>query len=359
MNWDWDKLQSQKKKRDPVRPPDLNDFGDMGKKLKGLGNFRLPGGGKLLFLLLLLLWLGSGYYSVQPDEIGVVRRFGAFERLSEPGPHLHLPYPVESVDMPKVTQVRRTEVGFRSLARGGQVVPGQFRDVPDESLMLTGDENIVDVQFIVQYQIKDPKAFLFNIAEQEESVKNVAEAAMREVIGNNKIDSALTQGKLEIQNQTQQLMQDVLDRYQAGVRVAAVQLQDVHPPQEVVDAFKDVASAREDKSRIINEAEAYQNDILPKARGQAAVVVNQAEADQQSRVLAARGGAQEFSEVLQAYRKAKDVTRQRMYLQTLERILSNPDVEVTLLPSGSSQEVLPFLRLDGSTRNSAPMAKGN
>lgn len=348
MSWDWEKLQDKQRKREPVRPPDL---GDMGEKLKRFGNFRLPGGGKLLALLLLVLWLGSGYYSVQPDEIGVVQRFGAFERLSDPGPHLHLPFPIESVIIPKVTQVRRTEVGFRSVSRGGQMLPGQFRTVPDESLMLTGDENIVDVQFIVQYQIKDPVGFLFNVAEQTETVKNVAEAAMREVIGNNKIDSALTQGKLEIQNETQALMQDILDHYQSGVAVVAVQMQDVHPPREVVDAFKDVASAREDKSRIINESEAYRNDILPKARGQAAAILNAAEADKQSRVLAAQGGAAEFKKVLDAYRQAKDVTRKRMYLQTMERILSNPAVETIVLPEKSAGHVLPLLNLDGLLKN--------
>ena len=343
MNWDWEKLQSQRRKQGGgYQPP---EFGDMNERLKRFKNLRLPGGSKLIFLGLLILWGLSGFYIVQPDERGVEKRFGKFTRITSPGPHIHLPFPIESVHKPKVTEIKRVEVGFRSITRGS-IQTDQYRLVPEESLMLTGDENIVDVQFIVQYQIKDPVQYLFNVAEQEGTVKSVAQAAMREVVGNSEIDSALTTGKFVIQTQTRDVMQEVLDRYQAGVRVVAVQLQDVHPPKEVVEAFKDVASAREDKSRLINEAEAYRNDILPRARGQAAIVVNQAQAYKESQVLDARGGAEKFLAVLQEYRKAKDVTRQRMYLETMERIFANSALEKVIISGQTAGNVVPYLPLD-------------
>jgi membrane protease subunit HflK len=340
MNWDWEKLQSQRRRQPGYTPPDM---GEMGEKLKRL---RIPGGGKLAVLILLVLWALSGIYIVQPDEVGVVKRFGAFHRQTPPGPHIHWPFPVESVLTPKVTEIRRVEVGFRSgTPSRGPFLGNQARQLPDESLMLTGDENIVDVQFIVQYQIKDPVAFLFNVAEQAETIKRVAEAAMREVIGNNKIDSALTTGKVAIQNETETLMQDVLDRYNAGLRIVAVQLQDVQPPKEVIDAFKDVASAREDRARFINEAEAYRNDILPKARGQASVVVNEAQAYEQSQILGAKGGAERFLKVLTEYQKAPEETARRLKLEAQERIFSQGGLEKLVLPDGAASRLLPWLPL--------------
>jgi len=341
MNWDWEKLQNQRKKPGGYQPPDL---GDINERLKHLKNLRVPGGAKWIFVALLVLWGLSGFYIVQPDERGVEKRFGKFTRITDPGPHIHLPFPIESVLKPKVSEIRRVEVGFRSMGREG--APNQYRLVPEESLMLTGDENILDVQFIVQYQISDPVYYLFNVAEQDETIKYVAQASMREVIGNSEIDSALTVGKFAIQTQTRDLMQQVVDRYQGGVRIVAVQLQDVHPPREVVEAFKDVASAREDRSRLINEAEAYRNDILPRARGQAAVVVNAAQAYRESQVLEARGGAEKFLAVVEEYRKAKDVTRQRIYLETMERIMSNSGLEKVILSNQAAGNVVPYLPLD-------------
>ncbi|MDD4953065.1 MAG: FtsH protease activity modulator HflK, partial [Desulfovibrionaceae bacterium] len=308
MNWDWEKLKKQQRGRGGpsgggVQPP---DFEGINEKLRRLKNVKLPGG-KLVAAALVLLWIASGIYIVDPDEIGVVTRFGAYNMTTPPGPHYHIPYPVESVDTPKVTRIRRTEIGYRSLSRDRNrpFEQGQTKDVPEEALTLTGDENIVNVQFIVQYMIKDPMHYLFNVSEQENTVKSAAEAAMREVIGKSKIDAALTTGKLDIQNQTLALMQNILDRYSSGIRVVAVQLQNVHPPDEVVDAFKDVASAREDKSRYINEADAYRNDLLPKARGQAAIIQNQAEAYKESKIRQAKGDAARFLSVVREYNKAK------------------------------------------------------
>lgn len=225
---------------------------------------------KLLILLILILYLASGIYIVQPNEQGVIRRFGKFTRIDSPGLHYHLPFPFETAVTPSVTEVKRIEIGFRT-ARGG------YLEVPEEALMLTGDENIVSAESIVQYRIKNAADYLFNIIEPELTVRNAAEAALRQVIGSRKIDDALTEGKYEIQEETKLLIQELLDLYQSGILVTAVQLQDVNPPEEVSAAFKDVASAKEDKSKFINEAEGYRNDVIPKARGEAAKIVKEAE----------------------------------------------------------------------------------
>ena len=210
--------------------------------------------------------------------------------------------------------------------------------------MLTGDENIVNVQFSVQYKISNPVEYLFNVVDQPALVRNAAEAAMREVIGNSQIDSAITDGKLKIQSDATQLLQQILNRYAAGIQIIAVQLQDVHPPKEVIDAFKDVASAREDKSRIINEAEAYRNELLPKARGQAAAIRNDAEAYAAQRKQNALGEAERFTYVRVQYEKAPKVTEQRLYYETMEDILSNSSEKV-LMDAGAAQKVLPYLPL--------------
>ncbi len=357
MNWDWEKLQD-KRRRTQGSGPGLPDMDQLGDKFKQFQNLRLPGsGGKWIAIIVALLWLASGIYIVEPDEVGVVQRFGAFDRLTTPGPHYHLPFPVESVQTPKVTEIRRMEIGFRSATRGTLLDSGgPVRSVPEESLMLTGDENIVNVQFIVQYQIKDPVQYLFNLAQQPETVKNAAEASMREIIGKNKIDSVLTTDKLEIQQGAMVLLQDVLERYEAGIRVVAVQLQDVYPPDEVVEAFKDVASAREDKSRFINEADAYRNDLIPRARGQAATILNEAQAYKESKILRAKGDAARFSAIAAEYRKAPDITRKRLYIEAMEDILANPEMEKIILPGETAARTLPWLPLP--EKRPAPAAKG-
>jgi membrane protease subunit HflK len=307
-----------------------------------------------------VLWLFSGIYIVEPDEEGVVLRFGEYNRSVPPGPHYRMPFPIETVDTPKVTQVQRVEVGFRSQAKGGGQT--QARAVPEEAYTLTGDENIVNVQFSVQYKIRDAVEYLFRVTNQAAVVQSAAEAAMREVIGTSEIDSALTDGRLRIQDDATRLLQNILDRYEVGVEVIAVQLQDVHPPQDVIEAFKDVASAREDKSRIINEAEAYRNEILPRARGQAAEMVNQAQAYRATRIRAAEGEAGRFAAVFAEYQKAKDVTRKRLYYETLEEILSSPGMEIILLPPGVTDRTMPLLPLDvlGKTpARPAPSRGGN
>lgn len=374
MNWDWDKLQ-EKRQRQPRntssggggkdggdgdngdrRPPiNFNPMqGDPFRKMRQMG---APGGKGIWWIAggLVLLWLLSGIYIVEPDEEGIVLRFGRYDRTVGAGPHYHAPFPIESVYKPKVTQVLRGEVGFRSIGQGATFQQGQVRTIPEEASMLTGDENIVNVQFSVQYKIKDPVEYLFNVTNQAAVVRNAAEAAMREVIGKSFIDSALTDGKLKIQSDATELLQNILNRYEVGVQVIAVQLQDVHPPQGVIDAFKDVASAREDKSRIINEAEAYRNEVLPKARGMGAEMENQAQAYRETRVQGAQGETQRFLSVLSEYEKAKDVTKKRLYFEAMEDILKNANEKV-ILPKGTADRMLPFLPLDKGAGGAAKPA---
>lgn len=344
MNWDWDKLSEQKRRQGSPSPDPVNRGEDWGKWLSTLRG-RLPGGPKIVIGILLLIWIASGIYIVEPDEAGVVQRFGAYVATTGPGPHYHLPFPIESVKTPKVSQVRRVEVGFRSgYGRDGSAM--QYRPVNEESLMLTGDENIVDVQFIVQYQIGNPVEYLFHIERPDETLKSAAEAAMREVIGNSRIDSVLTSGKVKVQADTKALLQSMLNRYDCGLDVVAVQLQDVHPPKAVVDAFKDVASAREDKIRFINEAEAYANDIVPKARGRSAAILNEAAAFKEQVSRRAKGGADRFSALRTEYDKARDVTRERLYIEGMEAILANPDLEKIIMGEEAAKQVVPYLPLE-------------
>lgn len=340
MNWDWEKLQEKRQRQSgPIPGPDL---GDLNEKVKQFKEMNLPSW-RIVLLVVAVIWLGSGIYIVEPDEVGVVKRFGAYNRTTEAGPHYRLPFPIESVETPKVTKIQRLEVGFRGSASAA--TGSGMRLVPEESLMLTGDENIVDVQFIVQFLVENAQDYLFNVANQDKTVKDAAEAAMREVIGYNKIDAALTSDKLAIQNDTRNLLQRILDSYHSGIKIVAVQLQDVHPPKQVVDAFKDVASAKEDKSRFINEAEAYENDLIPRTRGEVAAITNEAKAYKETKIRQAQGESARFLSVLEEYRKAKDVTKKRLYLETMEEILSRPEVQKTIISSESSQRIFPYLPL--------------
>ena len=364
MNWDWEKLQ-EKRQRQPGgkmppkdSPPTPPKFPHFGEKFKNFTFTSFPGG-KFLILAAAVLWGLSGFFIISPDEEGVILRFGKYNRTVSPGPHLRLPFPIETHLAPKVTQVRRIEVGFRSPPNMSSV-QSQVRAVPEEASMLTSDENIVNVQFIIQYRIVDSRKFLFNLARQDETVKSAGEAAMREAIGKSKIDAALTEGKMEIQMQTQQLLQAILERYDAGISVLNVQMQDVHAPKEVMSAFRDVASAREDKVRSTNEAEAYRNKFIPEAQGVAARIVNEAEAHKEAVVRKAQGESQRFLSVLAEYNKAKDVTKRRMYLESMEGILSAPGMEKIILPKDFGNKMLPLLPLGmgGGSPSSAHSAQG-
>ena len=274
----------------------------------------------------LLLWMLTGIYVVGPDEVGVVQTFGKYSRAAQSGLNYHFPFPIEKVSTPKVTEVKRIEIGFRTVGKN------QYQTISRESLMLTGDENIVDAEMIVQYKIKDPVAYTFNFIEPELTVRQAAEASLRTVVGRNNIDEALTSGKFMIQEEAKELIQGILDKYNTGILVDAVQLQDVSPPEQVIAAFKDVASAKEDKNRMINQAEGYRNDIIPKARGEAQAEIREAEGYKEARIARAEGDVSKFNSVLKEYRKSKEVTEIRMFLETAEEVLSNR--EKIIVPDG-------------------------
>jgi len=286
----------------------------------------------------LVLWLLTGIYVVGPDEVGVVQTFGKYTRVAQSGLNYHIPYPIETVNTPKVTEVKRVEIGFRTLGNN------QFRTIEKESLMLTGDENIVDAEMIVQYKIKDAVRYLFNFMEPELTVREASEASMRTVVGRHKIDEALTSGKFQIQEETKILLQEILDKYKTGILIVAVQLQDVSPPKQVISAFKDVASAKEDKNRMINQAEGYRNDIIPKARGEAQAMIRKAEGFREARIKRAEGDVAKFKSILVEYKKAEDVTRKRMYLETMEEIL--PGIQKYIVPGSEGGNLLNLLNLN-------------
>jgi membrane protease subunit HflK len=300
---------------------------------------RLPRFHTMLFIIV-PVWILSGIYIIAPDELGVVQRFSRFVRTAEPGPHYHLPYPFESVQKPKVTQIQRFEFGFRTVHSGPQP---QFQPVLDEALVLTGDENILDLWFIVQFKIQNVTDYLFNVAELRKTIRNAAESTMREVMGRNKIDDAMTTGRLEIQNGVQKMLQEILDSYACGVQVMNIQLQAVQPPEQVRDAFKEVISAREEKNTAVYEAESYSSDILPTAKGVAVQMEREAEAYREEKIKQAQGDAARFTALLTEYRKAKDVTRKRLYLETMENIVSKAH---KLIIDSDKQRILPLLPLD-------------
>ena len=291
-----------------------------------------------LLIGILVIWLLTGIYVVGPDEVGVVRTFGKFTRVTQSGLNWKFPSPIETANTPKVTEVKRIEFGFRSLKNG------QYRTVEKESLMLTGDENIVDAEMIVQYKIKDPVKYLFNIVEPELTVREAAEASLRTVVGRNKIDETLTTGKFTIQEETKEQVQSILDKYESGIHIVAVQLQDVSPPKEVIGAFKDVASAKEDKNRMINQAEGYRNDVIPKARGEAEAMIRDAEGFKESRIKRAEGDATKFTTILKEYKKAKSITEKRLYLETMEKVL--PGIDKIIVPDKESGNMLNLLNLN-------------
>jgi membrane protease subunit HflK len=302
-----------------------------------------------IVLIALALYLGSGFFIVAPDQRGVVLRFGQVVREVGPGPGYHLPWPFEQVLRPSVTAIRKEEFGFRTVDVGP---PARYRDVDPEALMLTGDENIVKLLFIVQYKVKaDPEStadFLFNVRDPTETVRAASEAAMRQVIGSNKIDDVLTEDRERIQIETQKLLQEILDGYDSGLKVETVKLQDVDPPDQVSDAFKDVINAQQDRERLINEARGYANDVVPKARGQAAQLLNEAEGYRLSKIQEAQGAGQRFVALYDEYLKAKDVTRERLYIEAMEDIL--PRIQKIVLDDKAGDHTVPYLPLDQMLR---------
>ncbi len=329
------------------RPPSIDDLADQFQNsIKKMfpGGANVPGGKKpigLFIIIALALWLGSGFYRVLPDEQGVVLRFGKFVNLTQPGLNYHLPFPVETALTPKVTRVNRIDVGYRSASDTGRAT--SIADVPEESLMLTGDENIVDINYSVFWLIKDGGKFLFNIQDPEETVKSVAETAMREVVARNPIQTVLTGGRARIEIDTQKIMQEILDFYESGIQITQVQTQKADPPKEVIDSFRDVQAAKADKERLQNEADAYANDVIPRARGEAAQIVQQAEGYKRQVVASAEGEASRFLAIYDEYKNAKAVTQERMYLETMEKVLAG--IDKIIIDQKSSGGVVPYLPL--------------
>ena len=344
------------------RPPELDEvleritgwFRNRGPRGPGRRGSGRPGGRGILLAaaVVVLVWLASGFYRVEPDEQGVVLRFGAFTRTTLPGLNYHLPYPIESVLTPAVTRVNRVQVGFRAtndsgFGRGRNADTVATREVPGESLMLTGDENIVDINFAVFWRIRDPVAYLFTVRHPENTVQSVVESVMREVIGRTPIQPALTQARAQIEAAVLSGSQAVLDGYGAGIDLQQVQLQKVDPPAEVIESFRDQQRANADADRARNEAEGYRNDIVPRARGDAAKITAQADGDRQASVASATGQAQRFLSVYNAYIQAKDVTLQRLYIETMQDILQH--APATVVDDGL-KNIVPFLPIDPASR---------
>lgn len=343
------------------RPPDLEELlRKSQEKFKSL----FPGGGGggglgrpgravgLVVLVLAALWLASGFYRVLPEEQGVVLRFGKLNRETGPGLHYHLPAPIESVLTPQVTRVNRIEIGFRSAGSGPSRTSGS-REMTNESLMLTGDENIIDINFVVLWKIQDASDFLFNIRDPEETVKASAESVVREIIGQTPIVEATTEGRRLIETHAREMLQGLMNNYGAGIAIDEVQLQKADPPAEVIDAFRDVQRAQTDRERAQNEAEAYSNDIIPRARGEAERIRQEAEAYKQEAIARATGEGQRFDSVLAAYRKAKDVTTTRMYIETMQDVLSGAG-KVVIDSKAQGQGVIPYLPLPALQQAPAP-----
>ncbi|WP_306031346.1 FtsH protease activity modulator HflK [Stappia sp. MMSF_3263] len=343
-------------------PPDLEELLKRGQStLKTV----LPSGGNLGFKGILLaiiigagIWLATGFYRVEPDEVGVELVFGEVTNQTSPGLNYNWPYPVGAVYTPEVLRIRELTVGLRESVNSGRV---NTQDVVEESLMLTGDENIVDVDFKVQWRIRNTpdgvSNYLFEIQNPAGTVKAVAESSMREVVGQSNIDSILGENRTPIQQAVLELMQTALDSYNAGIEVTEVQMQKVDPPQQVIESFRDVQAARADQERIQNEAQAYANRVVPEARGEAARISEAANAYREQAVAEANGQAQRFVKILDEYAKAPDVTRERLYLETLEQVLGK-NSKIIIDESAGGSGVVPYLPLDQLNRNQGAARSG-
>lgn len=346
-------------------PPDLEELwrrfnkriGSFGQKGNGSGgdnnsSGRLPPiGGGIVIVIALLLWAASGVYIVDASERGVVFQFGRYLETTQPGPHWHIPWPVGSKEIVNVSEVRTIEVGYRNNARN---------KVPNEALMLTDDENIVDLQFAVQYVRTNPEDYLFYNRDPDQAVKQMAESAIREIVGKSKMDFVLQEGREELAINARDLMQSVLDRYQTGITVSQVTMQNAQPPDQVQAAFDDAVKAKQDQERQKNEGQAYYNDVVPKAQGAAARLSQEAEAYRGRVIAAAEGEASRFESVLNEYSKAPKVTRERMYLDTMQSIFTNATKVFIDQKDNSNLLFLPLDKLIGSgiTRNSSSFDTG-
>ena len=342
-------------KKNNEGPPDLDEIlRKMQQKIVGLLGFRprpagtppggaSPGmgaamGGGMAFILLLIVavWLASGFYIVEEGRRGVVLHLGQYRETTEAGPRWHIPYPIQSVEVVNVSGVRTVEVGYRGNPKNKQ---------PQEALMLTDDENIVDVQFAIQYTIKSPEDYLFNNNKADDNVLQAAETSIRETVGKSKMDFVLNQGRSEVASRVKVLMQQILDRYKTGINVTTVNLQNVQAPEQVQAAFDDAVRAGQDRERFKNEGQAYANDVVPKARGVAARLIEEGNGYRQSVINTAQGDASRFNQVLAEYQKAPQVTRERLYLETMQQIFNATTKIVIDQKSGGNLLMLPLDKL--------------
>jgi membrane protease subunit HflK len=354
----WGAPNKNNKQSSPNNPDDMEDlakkFQDGIKNMFG-GSSKTPDAKKPITLFIIgaiAVWALSGFYRVDADEQGVVLRFGKYTNMTQPGLNYHLPFPIESVMTPKVSRVNRIDVGFRSSGEGSRAA---IADIKEESAMLTGDENIVDINYSVFWVIKDASKYLFNVQDPIGTIKVVAETAMREVIARKKIQVILTQGRAEIENEVQKIMQQILDTYGSGIDITQVQAQKSDPPTQVIDSFRDVQAAKADKERAQNEAEAYANDVIPRARGEAAKITQEAEGYKREVVAQAEGEASRFIAIYNEYAKAKTVTQERMYLETMEKVLSG--VNKIIIDKQSGSGVVPYLSLPELKKNTDTQSK--
>ena len=329
-------------------PPDLEELLRRSQsKMKQM----LPGGmgtGRgvvLVVSLLLFFWGVSGFYRVQPDEQGVELLFGKYVKTTQPGLNYWFPAPIGEVQTPKVTITNQITIGFRGVPN-----TTNQRDVPQESLMLTGDQNIVDVDFVVQWRIRDAGPYLFNIRNPEQTVKLAAESSMREAVGQNTLDFVTTGGRDAVAQRAGAILQDVLNMYGAGISVLELRVLKADPPAEVIDAFNDVQRAKQDEERLRNEAMAYRNDIVPRAKGEAARMVENATAEKEKLIREAQGSAQRFNDFYETYVANKDVTSQRLYLEAMQEVLSRSE-KFIMDENGNGQGVVPYLPLNELQRN--------
>ena len=343
-------------------PPDLDAvLRDLNKKVaelfggKGGGTGKSGGGGTsrnyssgigLIFAVIALIWIGSGFYIVDASQRGVVLRFGKYIEATQAGPRWHLPYPIESVEIVNLSQVRTVEVGYRDHVKNKML---------KESLMLTDDENIIDIQFAVQYFLKDPADYLFNNRAPDENVRQAAEASIREIVGKNKMDFVLYEGREQVAAATTKLIQEILDRYKSGILVSKVTMQNAQPPEQVQAAFDDAVKAGQDRERQKNEGQAYANDVVPKAKGAAARLMQEAEGYRQRVVANAEGDASRFKQVLVEYEKAPVVTRERMYIDAMQQILSSSSKVMVDQKNGNSLLYLPLDKLIQSAGTGATL----
>ncbi len=324
MPMDWEEWQKSRQKNKGPIGNNMPNFGDT------LKNIKTPGSKRLLIiapLILVVVWAMSGFFTVEPAEVGLITRFGAYVRPVGSGLNYHLPYPIENVIKVNVNRTNRIEIGSTS---------------GTETMMLTKDENIADIKFVVQYRIQNPQEFAFNVFDPNKAIVDAATSAMREVIGRNTIDDALTEKRLAIQEDTLGTLQSILDKYRIGVLVQNVELQDVHVPAEVSQAFRDVTSAKEDSVRSVNEAQGYANQVIPQAQGQAFAIEAQANAYSAQRVNLAEGQAARFKSLVEEYKKAPEITRRRLLLEAMDQVMPAAD---KFIIDGGTSAVLPHLGL--------------